>query len=271
MKPACFFTLLFIVLLTVSCRKEGSPDNPEPPPGFKLSYSDSIFYLGQTSYTVNPTIPLQGKYEAHPNNLNINNTTGAITVSLNGKDGESQTGLRYKITYTSPNGDTHSTYIVLAGIHYQDKILFENNNPYIDPIFNADPTLSNPGGTFSSDDDDDLVINPTTGRINLKQSIDNGIMGGNPESDDWKIINVEYATTHQGVPIKHNINLLIYLYSSIDVIPKNVSAVMSAHQGLLNGIPAVNIPQTFHPADNSINDEVFADKPRPPCIILIGN
>jgi hypothetical protein len=270
MRSNSFFALTFLLLLVLSCKKEETT-SPEPPAGFKLSYSDTTFYLKQSAYVAQPTTALEGKYEAHPDNLNINNTTGAITVSLNGKDGESQTGLRYKITYTSPKGDKYSTHIVLAGIHYQDKIVFENNNPYIDPIFNANPSLANPGGTFSSEDDDDLVINPTTGRIDLKQSIANGIMGGNPESDDWKVVNVEYSTTYEGQPVKHNINLLIYLYESIDVIPKNVSAVMSAHQGLLNGIPAVNIPQTFHPEDKSINDEVFADKPRPPCIILIAN
>lgn len=268
MKPGLVFIFLVsCCLLVFSCKKTGI-DQPEPPAGYKLSYSDTIFYVGQAT-TASPSIPLDGKYEAHPDNLNINNNTGVITLSLNGKDGECQTGLRYRITYTSPNGEKHVTYVVLAGMNYQDGIAYENS-PYIYPVFNARPGLPNPGGTFSSEDDD-LVIEASTGKIDLKQSIQNGIFGGNPQSDKWDIVNVKYSTNYNGVSVTHNINLLIYLYSSLAVIPRNVGEVMNAHQPLLHGLSPSSFPVNNVPDDTGIDNKVFANKPRPPCIILIGN
>src|SRR4051812_32068944 len=105
--------LLFTIAGFWACKKHAVGDTP--PATNKLSYGDSVFYLKSTSYTVAPINPKAGSYAAFPNNLKIDNTTGVITVTLKDKAGESQTGLRYKIKFTSANNEVDSAYITISG------------------------------------------------------------------------------------------------------------------------------------------------------------
>ncbi len=262
---ACFTIFSFVL---ISCDKD--PVNQEPL-NYKLRYSDSIFYLKSGNYEVAPLTQASGTYEAFPDDLNIDPATGKITISVNGKGGQhSQMGLRYKIKFTSNSGQKDSTYIILSGINYQDRIYnMTQADSKISPIYNADISKNTPGGIYTADRNK-LAINAATGEIDFKQTVANGFFGGDPTNDDWREVEISYKPNDASTKT-NKINLIVYYYDTVNDIPSNVSTVMRAHQSQLLGIPEANIPVTTAPVDASVNDLVSITRPRPPCIIIVGH
>src|SRR5690349_16406328 len=95
-------TLFMAIVLVVvySCKKETGNNKPA---GF--SYGDSILYLKNQSVDniVYPIEQRTGQYFGFPDGIEIDQVTGAINVS------KSESGLRYRVTYVSPEGDSSST------------------------------------------------------------------------------------------------------------------------------------------------------------------
>lgn len=277
--PVLIFALW---LAAASCKKQEVQEASEMhvlqqssslvPQTYKLSYGDSVFYLMSNDYVVAPIMAKAGKYKAYPSNLNIDSVTGKITVSLNGNDkAQSQTGMRYNITFTSTLGEKFTTSIVLAGITYRDKIYYSTLNDSIAlPIYNGSLSKPLPGGTYKSSNKK-LAINASNGKINLKQSIRNGFFSDDLENKEWRQVTISYKTNDKSTSDKNCLNLIIYKYPSVTHIPSNVSAIMRAHQPQLLGITPLTIPVTSAPADLSIASTVSMSKPRPPCIIIVGN
>src|SRR5215218_6294435 len=92
--------ILFLLTAFAACRKN---DGNDPGPAYSLSYGDSIIYLkgSGSDYTVSPVTPMAGEYDAFPEGIELDDKTGAINVS------KSETGLRYRITFT-PEGSNKS-------------------------------------------------------------------------------------------------------------------------------------------------------------------
>ncbi len=260
--------LFLCILLSLSaCQKDDGGSNPGTA---SLGYGNTIFYLQATDYVINPTTG-NGTYTAFPDNLNIDPVTGRITVSVKDIEGKNtQTGLKYRILYTSPQGKQDSTFITLAGINFQDKIYYLSQNDSIArPIYNANPGANFPGGNFTKSNGK-LDIDPATGNINLTSSIRNGLFNDDPQNSNWRVVNIEYTSNDESNSKKNNLDVVVYFYTAIQNIPSNVSAAMRAHQNLLLGISAADIPVTSAPVDNDIKNIVSAAKPRPPCIIIIA-
>ncbi|MDQ3276854.1 MAG: hypothetical protein M3Q06_00915 [Bacteroidota bacterium] len=263
---SCF--LLLTCLLLAACKKDKSPTTSATG---KLSYGDSVFYLKAAAYTISPLTPKTGSYSAFPADLNMDPQTGKITVSLKGKDGtNSQTGLRYRIIFQPANGPSDTTYIVLAGINYQDKIYYlDQNQTTANPVYNASATLSFPGGTFSSSNSK-LAIHPATGQIDLQKTVENSLFHNDPKDNDWEVVTINYQTNDAGAGSKNSLDVVLYYYSATDKIPSNISSIMRVHQEQLIGLAPTAIPVTNAPIDNEIDNIVSLSKPRPPCIIIIG-
>jgi hypothetical protein len=265
MKCAAYILLLLVAVAGCQKQQQTAALNPRG-----LSYGDTLFNLKASDYTISPTTGRTGLYTAFPDNLNIDPQTGAINVTLKGKDGENtQTGLRYRIVYQSPEGKTDTTYIVLAGITYQDKIyVLSGNETRVTPIYNGSRSSQLTGGTFSSSHNK-LALNPSTGEIDLKKSVENSFFHNDPRHADWEVVTISYKLNEKDA-VTNSLDVVVYYYSSTNTIPSNVSAAMRAHQELLVGINPVAIPQTNAPIDQDIKNIVAASKPRPPCIVLIG-
>jgi hypothetical protein len=262
-------SVLMILGLLVGCQKEQDPGSGSGGNG-PLSYGNSIFYLKATDYVITPVSTGAGSYSAFPDNLNIDPATGSITISVKDKEGKNtQTGLKYRIMYTSPQGKQDSTFITLAGINFQDRIYYMSNHDSIArPIYNADPSNGFPGGNFSRSNGK-LDIDPSSGSINLAKSIRNGLFNDDPQNSAWRVVNIEYTSNDASESRKNNLDVVVYFYTALENIPSNVSGAMRAHQDLLIGISPATIPVTNAPVDNDIKNIVSAAKPRPPCIIII--
>lgn len=261
-------TLIFATLVLVLACKRSSVTNNPPPSNNKLSYGDSIFYLKNASYVISPVNAKAGSYIAFPTNLDINAATGAVTVSLKGNDGQSQTGLRYKIKFTSATNEVDSTYITISGITYIDRFYnLSQNDSLINPIYNADVSKEMPTGNFTGDNK--LALNNTNGQINIKETIRRGFFD-NQLHASWKQTNIKYNTNDNSNSTDNSIDVILYYYNTINDVPSNVSALMQAHQRMAVGIGGTTIPSTSGTIDNNISSDLSLSKPRPPCIVIVG-
>src|SRR4029078_633013 len=224
-------TLSILILITFACFsacKKHSVTDQSTTNGSnnKLSYGDSIFYLKAASYTVSPVNSKTGTYSAFPDNLSINSTTGAITVSLKGRDGESQTGLRYKIKFTSASNETDSTYITISGITYIDRFYdLSKNDSIVYPVYNADILKQLPAGNYNISSDAKLALNGTNGQINIKETIRRGYFD-NQLNASWKQTTIKYSANDNSNSATNNLDIILYYYNSISEVPTNVSALM---------------------------------------------
>lgn len=265
---AAIITLL-VSLGLFSCDKPitDSPVN-EPVGPYKLSYGDSILYLKPTTgdYIVTPTERRPGIYSGFPEGIEIDDTTGAINVS------NSETGLRYKITHTAPDGKETTTMVVLSGITFKDHLYYLSAGDSIaNPIYNSDATRPLPliGSSF---DDGNLAnlggcsVKTDNGKINLAETIRNGVFGFPPRNDAQETFEIRYRLNDASGKTQNKLKVLLYWYNTIADIPQYVWDILNerTNQGVfLRG-----------GSSTTTNNLVVTDaraKPRPPCIIIIAN
>ena len=272
MRGLVYLTFLFTgLLLLTQCSKKDCKCVP-PPAVQKLVYDDSVFYLKNADYIITPLNGKTGTYTSYPGNLRMDRTTGSITITTKGNDGESQTGLWYKINYKSLDGkEVDSTMILLSGLTYVDKFYrLSQNDSIIYPIYNGNISNPIPSGNYNLEQNSDLAINPANGQINIKECIRRGFFG-NQLHKGWEVAKIKYAINDNSQGAINEIDVIIYYYHSMTNVPSNVSAVMQAHQSMTVGLRTPPIPATSGEVDNGIPSNLSLSKPRPPCVIIVGN
>jgi hypothetical protein len=272
---ALFAVAIFMgLMLLVQCRKTEKLCGCAPPftSGYKLTYGDSLFYLKSKDYTVSPLMKGVGTYTVFPDNLQFDKTTGAITVTQKGTDGESQTGMWYKIKFKSTDGSqTDSTLVLISGLTYVDKFYsLSQNDSIIYPIYNGDPLKGVPQGNYDLTADAKFAINAVNGQINIKECLRRGFFSSGVMGTGWKVATVKYAIKDNSEQAPNKIDLVLYYYRSINEVPSNVSALMQAHQQMTLGLRSLpGIPSTNGAIENNLPSELSLSKPRPPCVIIV--
>lgn len=261
------------LLLLTHCSKKDSTTPGPPISSARLSYGDSIFYLKNSTYTISPTTAGTGTYAAYPDNLLIDPNTGKITVAVNGNDGNSQTGLWYKIMFTSAaTKETDSTFILLSGLTYVDKFYqLAQNDSIIYPIYNADPTKAIPKGNYDIQHDNTFAINPANGQINILECMRRGYFTKPADNMGWKKTTIKYAINDKSGGATNSIDIVLYYYHTLAEVPSNVSNLMQAHQSMTLGMRTTAIPSTQGKIDTNLPSDLSLSKPRPPCVVIVGN
>ena len=256
---------IFAFTLGVSCNKN-TDDTP-----YELSYGASIFYLKPSEYTIYPTTSKPGTYSAFPEDgIDLKENTGAIRIK--GDDNNIFTGLKYKITHTAPNGDTSSTVIMVSGITFLDKFYnLSQNDSVANPIYNGSVANILPisGSTF---DDNNLAnasgcsVKTTNGQINLAETVRNGFFGTVPQNDAKGTVKIEYKLNDASNKAQNKIEVKLYYYKTMADVTPELWETLNERQ--LQGV--------FLEMNNSSGGVVSAArlsaiaKPRPPCVIIIG-
>lgn len=267
-----FFVACYLLLFSHCSKKDTAIVHPIAG-NTRLSYGDSIFYLRNSAYSISPTQTKAGTYSAYPDNLKIDPATGAITVDVPGNDGNSQTGLWYKIKFRSAaSGETDSTMILLSGLTYIDKFYqLAQNDSIISPIYNADPAKAIPSGNYDLQHSNDFAINPANGQINIRECMRRGYFTKQAGSTGWKKATIKYAINDKSGGALNSIDILLYYYHTISEVPSNVSQLMQAHQTMTLGLRTGYIPSTDGTFDSSLPSDLSLSKPRPPCVVIVGN
>ena len=256
------FNVLVVSVFAVACKKSDNASVSQPPPAFKISYGDSVFYIKDqaTDYLVSPVNVKPGTFTAFPEGLNINQSTGTINVS------KSEAGMRYRINFTSSTGDTSTTYIVISGINFPDKYyLLANNDSIAFPVYNADASLPMPSGSFDDDktaNNSGCAMKTNNGQINLTESIRNGLFGKDPQNNTKKGFDVLYRLNDKSGNALNKISILIYYFNTMNDVTPDLAQTMIDHQ-------IMTLQPNHAPVANGLIQA--ASKPRPPCIVIIGH
>jgi hypothetical protein len=259
---AVFLSCILIAIASFSCRKSGQ----DPSGPYQLNYGDSILYLQPQSgdYIVYPTETRAGEYEGFPEGIEIDDKTGAINVT------KSETGLRYRITHTAPDGTQTTTTIVLSGITFLDKFYrLSQNDSVAFPVYNALASRTLPvagsvfdegGGAHASGCD----VQTVNGRINLAQSIRDGLFGNNPVNDDRRDIDIVYRLNDGSNKAVNKLRVRLYYYTSMAAVAPDLLETLQERedQGVFLRGGALS-------EENQQAKKVA--KPRPPCVVIIAN
>jgi len=243
-------------MLLVSCKKSTSDDAALK--NYKLGYGDSVIYLKNTAsdHIVFPVERGDGVYTAFPEGIELDRTTGAINVS------KSETGLRYRIKFTPNSGKIHETTVLLSGVNYADHYHVIASGDIVSVvIYNGGSLL--PSSSFDIDNsarNKGLAIDPSTGAINLQQSVRNGLFGSNPQNDVRKEVEVKYRISDASNNTTNSIKLFLYWYQTMNDVPADLKQLLVARQGMF--FRGDYLPLTGSTVANA--------KPRPPCVIVIA-
>jgi hypothetical protein len=249
-----------LTFLWLGCDKPvDDTDNPAGP--YELTYGDSILYIKPGSDNIiKPLKQKEGRYSGFPDGIEIDDVTGAIDLN------DSETGLRYRITHTAPDGTVTETKVVLAGITFKDHFYYLSANDSIaNPIYNADQNRFIPL-TGSSFDEGNLAngggcsVKTDNGKINLKETIRNGVFGFPPRNDAQETFEIKYRINDASGKSLNKLKVLLYWYNTINDVPQYVWDILNDRttQGVfLRGSTAARIEQLA--------------KPRPPCVIIVDH
>jgi hypothetical protein len=272
--------LFFLSLLVIafSCKKSNSAANIPTPPGFELSYGDSVFYLQNqaSDYVIMPKQSSSGQYIGFPEGIEIDGNTGAINVS------KSETGLRYRVTFI-PDGTTDSfnTVLVISGVNYLDGFYRLNTaDSILRPIYNANNSNSIPGVNNGSIFDDGSScnmagcnVNTSAGTINLAQTVRNGVFGAVPTNNDRQEFQMNYRINDQSSEALNTLRVKLYYFDSMSDVTQEVYDIISSREGTLLGFDILFPSSQLQVNSVSSNRPAGATKPakpRPPCIFILA-
>jgi hypothetical protein len=277
-----YLQLLFFSVIALStvifygCAKNVVSENEEPEKqanNYRLTYGDSILYIKNTltDYKISPQIQRKGHYTVFPEGLDINESTGDITIARD-NDGllKSETGLRYRISFEDDNGTKENTFITLSGINYADHFYHLSQGDSIAyPIYNNMSQSSMPciGSECIFDEENTAnssgcVIKVNSGQINLAQTVRNGLFGIKPENTkEPKEVIIKYRLNDNSGRAINGLKVLLYYYNSINDVPEYLNTILNERQ------------EMFLRVNTNSSDQrafKFSSKPRPPCIIIVG-
>jgi len=247
-------------VIIFSCTKEAGNGKPA-----QFSYGDSILYLKNqaTDDIVYPTEQKPGQYFGFPDGIEIDQTTGAINVS------KSESGLRYRVSYVSPAGDTSTTMVVVSGINFLDKFYHLSQGDSVAfPIYNAsiDRILPLNGSNFDEGNNANAggcSVKTVNGQINLAQTIRNGVFGAIPQNDAKQEFDIYYRLNDNSDKALNKIRVKVYYYDTInDVAPDLLQTLKDRGD---DGV-FLRLSSSARTASTT-----KAARPRPPCVIIIAN
>ncbi|WP_127129682.1 hypothetical protein [Pseudoflavitalea rhizosphaerae] len=204
-------------------------------------------------YIISPlNNPGAGTYFAMPQGLVIDSATGSINIS------KSETGARYLVGFVKEgSSDTCTKELVLSGITYVDSVyVLSENDTLAIPYYNADPSATSvcdnssdhpaPGNNdceFDDGDDDDngngqadepppgqkandqhVRVRTTNGVINLRQSLEEGAFGQNPQNGDSKDVTIYYRLSDCSNKALQKITVRLFYYEKASDIPQTLTA-----------------------------------------------
>ncbi|MDB5252336.1 MAG: hypothetical protein JWP27_1505 [Flaviaesturariibacter sp.] len=254
---ACLFFLL-------SCDKNGTGNDSSMKP---LAYADSVLYrtAGSGDVFAKPLNEQAGSYTVFPEDgLDIDASSGAINVS------RSESGLRYRVTYHAPSGQTSSTSVVISGVNYPDKYYrLSANDSLCRPVYNADAARALPAGSFDDGgtaNSGGCSIRTSNGIINLAQSIRNGLFGAVPQNDVRKEVEINYRIADKSNSASNSIKVKLYYYETEADVPEDLKQTIRDHEAQLLATFA-SVP----PANDATGRVARLQKPRPPCVVIIAH
>ncbi len=235
----------------------------------EFAYDDAVFYLKNKvkNYIVNPKKALVGTYGATPYGLIIDPATGAINVNA------SETGLTYRVFYVrTGTTDTCTHSVTIAGIDFANSLyVMSQNDTLATPTFRGVAPSMLGGSNLSFDvasgltnsvtlQSQGIAIDSKTGSINLKKTLQSGILGIKPANGASVTVRLYYRINDASQGALNHLDLRFTYYRKISDVPARLLEKI--------GVP---ITQSTAGARSAADDGGGGGaKPRPPEIVIVG-
>ena len=174
--------------------------------------------------------------------------------------------MRYRITHTADDGTVTKTSVVLSGITFFDKFYnLSAGDSIAQPVYNASDVRILPVSGSSFDEGNaansgGCSVRTDNGKINLAQSVRNGVFGNTPQNDSRRDFEISYRLNDNSNKSLNKLKVRLYYYDRrSDVAPDLLQTLQERQQDgvFLKG---------------AITESASAiAKPRPPCVIIIAN
>ncbi len=271
--------LLFLIAVCTlcvyaACKKEQPAVNVViTPPPVKALYPDSVFFINASDKNmISPVSAVTGSYTCFPEGLNIDQNTGVFDVN------SSETGLKYKITFTATEtGTIRVAFVTVSGINYKDKIFnLANGDSIAAPIYNAKsnaavPQINNGTGfdQNSGCKDVGIEVSPIDGTINLAKTVrDQGIDTGSTQE-----VKLQYRINDGSHEALNGLDVKVYFYRTASEIPQYLQDILTDRKTtILSAIPQSQGMFTASVSSFAAlsSSKVKPGRPRPPCIIVVS-
>ncbi len=259
----------FAVIQSASCGK----DDPGMTSKYRVDYGDSVLYIRNsgTDITYAPlNVPSGGEFTGFPEGIEIDRNTGVINVS------KSETGLRYRITYTAPGGDTSQAIVLISGINYLDHIYsLDANDTLAHPLYNASlARIIPPNSIFDEGNGCNgvgIAVNTLSATINLAETIRNGTFGSTPSNGAQKEVELKYRINDGSNKTLNALKVKLYYFNTSADISPDLKQLLIDRQGTLlipnNSVMPFSEVLAGAAGGGSVKGVA---KPRPPCIFIVG-
>jgi hypothetical protein len=272
-KRSYFITFACLLCLLYSCKKDRGVKPPVPPvttvTGNKGIYADSLLFIQAAAAIVKPSVTTQGTFSSVPEGLKIDLNTGEIDVN------KSETGLKYRVTFTPQTGDPQISTVIISGINYEDKIYnLSKGDSIAVPIYNADAKQGLPGSGSGNIFDESggckkagIVVGSTDAKINLALSVRNQ----GSDTGATQEVKLAYRINDGSNKALNGLDVKIYFYRTANEIPQYLTDLIAERKRtILNSSTGITIQKanTFTLASLAVNAKL--SRPRPPCIIVVS-
>jgi len=230
------------------------------------SYGDTVLYTQETGL-VSPVNTLgAGTFVSWPEGLSIDPRTGVIDVS------KSEPGSRYNVGFINEKTkDTSYSQIVVAGASYPDGIYYmDAEESLLQPYYNAGVSdLSGKGARFEGSNAD-----PSTGAINLKEIVRDGLFGSDPQNGDTKQVAVYYRLNDGSKMSLQKTTLIFRYYNTISDVPLALASRFeaAAHSNAIEEMGTGPIAVTGGTVTAVVAKKATPAPvaPRPPQIVIVN-
>ncbi len=200
-------------------------------------YGKPVVFLGGNN-KIRPTNkpPADGFFSVEPNGLEIDQDSGEIDLA------QSDTGICYKILFTDCDKRVTSTQLTISGINYESKVYsLSRGETLIKPFYNSKlqtppPNQGSVYDTRGTAQKQGLFVDPKTGWIDLKKTIEQGACGFResapgsgkietriPINGASKEFEMYYSIQDESKGTLNKITLRIHFYDSEADIPAEVN------------------------------------------------
>lgn len=258
------------------CKKNNnSTGNPAV---YKLAYPDSVLYPQGEVYDnqeVSPTIAKNGLYTSFPKGLDIDPANGKIKIH------ESETGIKYRIFFNSSDGTIKdSTLITISGINFLDGLYkINSSDSIVNPVYNAAIANALPGINNGSLFDEGggsnsggCAVNVADAKINLAQTVRNGIFGSTPVNGVSKEFTLNFRINDPSGKGGNRTKIKVFYFKKIIDITQQVWDLLNGRNGTIvnNFNNSNNTPIQGFTAGNITNSLLTGQGRRPPCIVILS-
>ncbi|MER3499642.1 MAG: hypothetical protein C4308_13945 [Chitinophagaceae bacterium] len=145
------------------------------------------------------------------------------------------------------------------------------------PVYNASITRVVPVSGSAFDEGNNAnsggcSVRTSDGKINLAETVRNGVFGATPANDARRDFDIYYRLNDESGKSLNKLRVRLYYYTSMSTVAPDLLQTLNEReaQGVFLGTTYLASTDDNPATSRTISTAGLA-KPRPPCVIIIGN